>query len=367
MSTRQLRWGILGAANIARKNWEAILNSGNSVLTAVASRDEQRSLEFINECSRQVPMPTRPKALGSYEALLASPEVDAVYIPLPTGPRKEWVLKAAAAGKHVLCEKPCGSTLADLREMIDACESKGVQFMDGVMFMHSQRLNAIRAVLNDGKTVGRIRRMTSAFSFNGGDEFLKTNIRMHSQLEPHGCLGDLGWYCIRFGLWVMNWQLPREVSGRILSQSGKSDSPGPVPTEFSAEMLFEGGVSMSFYCSFLTENQEWVHISGDQGQLQVSDFVLPFFGSRACFETQQPNFRVDGSRFNMESRLTQHCVEEYSNNHTSSQETRLFRNFSTQVLSGKLERNWTEQAFKTQQVTEACLASARAGSALLKV
>ena len=367
MSQSKLRWGILGTAHIARKNWEAILNSGNAVLTAVASRDEAKSRRFIEECSRQASHPTPPRALGSYESLLASPDVDAVYIPLPTGPRKEWVLKAAAAGKHVLCEKPCGSNLQDLKEMIDACEKHRVQFMDGVMFMHSSRLDAIRAVLDDGKTVGAMKRIASAFSFNGGEGFLSENIRMHSQLEPHGCLGDLGWYCIRFGLWAMNWKLPREVSGRILSQVGRADSPNSVPTEFSAEMLFDGGHSQTFYCSFLTENQQWAHISGDKGALQVNDFVLPLFGSRASFESQQPHFSIDGCRFNMETRQRIHSVEEYSNNHTSSQETRLFRNFSAQILSGKLNQSWPDQAFKTQQVMEACLASARAGGGLLKI
>src|SRR6267142_4356937 len=118
---KSLRWGILGAANIARKNWKAIALSGNSVLNAVASRDLEKSKRFIADCYGQMPTPTPPKPLGSYEALLASENVDAVYIPLPTGLRKEWVLRSAAAGKHVVCEKPCAVSVADLSEMLDAC------------------------------------------------------------------------------------------------------------------------------------------------------------------------------------------------------------------------------------------------------
>ncbi|MBI1839259.1 MAG: Gfo/Idh/MocA family oxidoreductase [Verrucomicrobia bacterium] len=367
MTTRKIRWGILGSAHIARKNWEAILNSGNSTLAAVASRDRRRSQQFIDECSSQAPHPVAPKALGSYEELIASPDVDAVYIPLPTGVRKEWVMKAAAAKKHVLCEKPCAPTLADLRDMVDACKRHGVQFMDGVMFMHSRRLDAIRGVLNDGTTVGEIKRIASAFSFSGGADFLTENIRMHSQLEPHGALGDLGWYCIRFGLWVMNWRLPRQASGRILAQVGRPDSPTAVPTEFSGDLLFDDGVSMNFYCSFLTENQEWAHVSGSKGFLAVPDFVLPFFGSEAVFETNHPTFTVNGSRFNMETRLKRHVVQEYSNNHEGSQETNLFRNFSNQVLSGKLNASWAEMAYQTQQVMESCLASARSGGGMVDI
>src|SRR5215470_1007113 len=135
MSESKIRWGILGTANIARKNWKAIQLTGNSIVTAVASRDLERSRQFIADCQGHAPMGHEPEAFGSYERLLESDKVDAVYIPLPTGLRKEWVLRAAAAGKHVLCEKPCGLNAADVREMTEACRKNNVQFMDGVMYM----------------------------------------------------------------------------------------------------------------------------------------------------------------------------------------------------------------------------------------
>ena len=216
---KKLRFGFLSAANIGRKNWKAIFNSGNCVVTAVASRDLERSRQFIAECQRETPFENPPAPLGSYEELIASKNVDAIYFPLPTGLRKEWVLRAAAAGKHVICEKPCAVSAADLEEMISACRKNRVQFMDGVMFMHNPRLARVREVLDDGKSVGPIRRISSAFSFYPGEDFFRDNIRVDGRLEPTGCLGDLGWYCIRFALWTMNWQLPRTVTGRILSQS----------------------------------------------------------------------------------------------------------------------------------------------------
>src|SRR4051812_18248990 len=98
------RWGILGAAFIAHKNWQSIRDAGNASLVAVASREEERCRQFIAECQAQVPHPVVPEAIDSYEALLARGEIDAVYIPLPTGVRKEWVIRAAEAGKHVLVE-----------------------------------------------------------------------------------------------------------------------------------------------------------------------------------------------------------------------------------------------------------------------
>src|SRR5207244_5626602 len=100
-----------------------------------------------------------------------------VYIPIPTGVRKEWVLRAAAEGKHVLCEKPCSVTLADLEEMINACRRNRVQFMDGVMFMHSLRLTRLREMLDEGQSVGSLKRITSAFSYRASPQDLAANIR----------------------------------------------------------------------------------------------------------------------------------------------------------------------------------------------
>ena len=101
------RWGILSTAGIARKNWQAIHNSGNGTIVAVASRDAAKAQQFIDECQADVSFATAPEAIGGYDELLGRDDIDAVYIPLPTGLRKEWVIKAAQAGKHVMCEKPC--------------------------------------------------------------------------------------------------------------------------------------------------------------------------------------------------------------------------------------------------------------------
>jgi len=225
----KLRWGILGTAHIARKNWRGIWHSGNATVTAVASRAAARSQEFVNECQREKPFDHVPVALGSYEELIESPDVDAIYFPIPTGLRKEWVVRAANAGKHVLCEKPCAGTVADLREMLEACAANRVQFMDGVMFMHNPRLDRVRRALADETAFGKLKRVTSHFSFLAPEEFNRANIRGDATLEPLGCLGDLGWYNIRFTLWALNWQMPREVTARILScgPRTKTGNSGP--------------------------------------------------------------------------------------------------------------------------------------------
>jgi predicted dehydrogenase len=354
----KLRWGILGAAEIARKNWKAIQLTGNSAVTAVASRDPDRARQFIAQCQSEAPMENVPTAFDSYEELLASNSVDAVYIPLPTGVRKEWVLRAAQAGKHVLSEKPCAPTVADLEEMLEACRRNNVQFMDDVMFVHSQRFSKLREVLDDGQNIGKIRRIESAFSFPGSQDFFAGNIRMHSELEPLGCLGDLGWYCIRLALWAMNWEMPLEVTGRLLSEGRAQRSPAAVPTEFSGELIFKNGVSAGFYCSFKTALQQTATISGTNGYAQLSDFVLPFAGEEMSFELRRSEFRVKGCDFHMHTESKTIRIPESSHGRKDSQETNSFRNFANQVLSGKLNEAWPEAALKTQKVVCACLDSA---------
>ncbi len=169
MTNKHCRWGILGAAFIARKNWQAIREAGNATLVAVASRELVRAQAFIDECQASAPHAVVPEAMGSYEALLARPDIDAVYIPLPTGLRKEWVIRAAQAGKHVLVEKPVGCHAAEVEEIIAACEQHRVQFMDGVMFMHGRRLQRMRDVLD--LKVGNIRHIASQFSFMSDADF----------------------------------------------------------------------------------------------------------------------------------------------------------------------------------------------------
>lgn len=362
MAGSTVRWGILGSAFIARKNWRSIWNSGNATLTAVASRSVDRAEEFIADCQRYSPFERKPTACGTYQELLERDDVDAVYIPLPTGIRCEWVVKAAEAGKHVVCEKPCGANVGEVEKMLEACRKNRVQFMDGVMFMHSRRLEKIREVLDDGKSVGQLKRIASHFSFLAPEDFRSQNIRVSSHLEPHGCLGDLGWYNVRFTLWAMKWQMPKQVTGRLIAQHGRSDSPAPVPMEFSAELLFPGDVSASFYCSFLTGHQQWAHLSGSHGYLSVQDFVVPFFGGESAFELNSPELEFDGPFFNMVSHPRRMAVTEYSNGFGSSQETNLFREFSRIVSSGELQPKWGAIALQTQQVIDACLASALNGS-----
>jgi predicted dehydrogenase len=242
-----------------------------------------------------------------------------------------------------LCEKPCGGTVADVREMIEACQRNRVQFMDGVMFMHNPRLDRIRQALENESAFGSIRRITSHFSFCSDENFRVANIRSDAALEPLGCLGDLGWYCIRFALWTMNWQMPQEVSGRTISQASSEKSQSAVPFDFSGELFFQNNVSSGFFCSFLSAYSNWAAVTGTKGHLRVPDFVLPKNSSHGALE--------------IDNVLSDDLIV----NPATAQDANMIRAFATQIQSGKLNQTWPEWAVKTQIVVNACLDSARTG------
>jgi predicted dehydrogenase len=360
----KVRWGFVSTATIGHKNWQAVKLSGNGVVSGVASRDKQAAGQFIDDCQSWCPYERPATAFGSYRELIESDTVDAIYLPLPTGLRKEWVIAAASAGKHVLCEKPCAASHEDLTEMVEACRANGVQFMDGVMFMHTGRLKRLRATVEDGSSIGQLKRIACQFSFCADEEWLQTNIRVDSNLEPQGCVGDLGWYCIRFILFHMDWKLPERIHASVLTERQRPGSPRPVPLEFSAELFFENGVSAAFYCSFITHHQQWANLSGNRGYVHVNDFVLPYKGDTATFEVSNADFVMNQCDFEMLDHRRTVTTSEAGNSAANSQESNLFRVFNELVLNGTPDQRWAEYSLKTQQVMDACLETARERSAV---
>ena len=351
------RWGILSTAGIAKKNWRAIAKSQTGTVAAVASRRVEAADAFIEECQASCPQLQKPDALGSYEALLDRSDIDAVYIPLPTGLRKEWIIAAAEKGKHVLAEKPTALSAQDLEQILAVCKRNKVQFMDGVMFMHSARLPMLRQSLDDGDSIGDIRRIVCHFSFFGGGDFSQKNIRVDSDLEPFGCLGDLGWYCIRFLLWANRWQLPTNIVANCIRSLKGSQSEKSVPADFSAELEFPNGSTGSFYCSFLTGNQQWVHISGTKGNVFIKDFVLPHFGSEVAYDVEKPQFVVNGCDFHMQEHTRRVSVDEYASGYAPAQEINMFETFNKLVTSKTLDPQWGDISLATQKVLDQCFGS----------
>lgn len=303
-----------------------------------------------------------PKAFGSYQALLDSDEIDAVYIPLPTTLHKEWATAAARAGKHVLCEKPVGVAAAEVEEIVAACAAARVQFMDGVMFMHHRRLGAVRARLADREAFGEVRHVGLNFCFSASPEFAATDIRFDPACEPLGCLGDLGWYCVRFALWVYEWEKPEAVTCIYHTISDKGSK---LPTSCTATLKFQGGKSAGFHCSFESCFTQTATIFGVHQRLDLDDFVLELCPERTHFtHTLTAGLQDTARRVVTESET--HHVED------CCQEVEMIKTFADLVIKVKEqhaepELSWGNYSLQTQQVLDACIQSADRNGLLVNV
>lgn len=354
MSDARVRFGFMSTAAITAKNRRAIAVAKEAVtLTAVGSRDVKRAEEWAEAASKDGFAVT---AHGSYEALLADPNCDAIYMPLPCSLHVEWVLKAAAAGKHVLVEKPTAVSLQQLEDMITACRKAGVLFMDGTMFSHCSRLAKMSPYVLDGG-MGPLRRAVSGFSFLADDEWLATNIRTKKALEPFGSLGDLGWYQLRFALWARGWELPTSVS--CVSHSTNADG---VPLDVTGTVVWaRDGFKMTFDCSFLMPFRQWVEVVGTTGVLKLDDFVITR-SHKSCEFTVVTDPRLDETHSNVLGERKD--VELLDVN----QEADMFRDFAAAVAAGPAAHvQWAKQSLLTQAVLDACQASVDAAGASVPV
>lgn len=201
MSTRKIKWGILGTATIAKNHTiPGMAEAVNCELYAIAGRNSEKVEEFQKNFGFQ-------KAYLSYDELLDDPEIEAVYIPLPNQLHKEWVLKAAKKKKHILCEKPLSGTYADTHEMIEACEKEGVLLMEAFAYLHS---NAIEEVIKkvQNHVIGKPVLIEAAFVVKKWDA---ANIRMRKETFG-GTTYDQGCYMISLLLKMLE-EMPDTVKG----------------------------------------------------------------------------------------------------------------------------------------------------------
>ena len=189
---RKIKWGVLGTANIARGcTIPGMRLAENCELYAIAGRSLEKAERFRAEFGFE-------KAYGSYKALLADPAVEAVYIPLPNTLHHEWVVKAAKAGKHILCEKPLAPSAKEAAEMQSAARENGVLLMEAFAYLHTPLIDAIRVELTQG-AIGEVRYLENAFVTSDYDI---SNIRMRRETLG-GSLYDLGCYCISQAIWLL--------------------------------------------------------------------------------------------------------------------------------------------------------------------
>jgi xylose dehydrogenase (NAD/NADP) len=245
----KLRFGVLSTANIGKNQVNpAIRASRNAELLAVASRDLDRAREFAAAGSI-------PRYYDAYEALIADPDIDAVYIPLPNSMHREWTIRAAEKGKHVLCEKPLATSVADVREMRAAAAANNIILMEAFMYRFHPRTIKLLECAASG-AAGEIRMIRSAFTVKIARP---DNIRFLSELGG-GCLFDLGCYCVD-----VSRSLARAEP--VEAQAFAEWNEQGVDTQLVGTLRFPGGVYAHFDCSFLLERREFAEAVGKDGAL----------------------------------------------------------------------------------------------------
>lgn len=254
-SSSKLRWGVLSTAKIARTTViPAIRGSELGEVVAIASREPGRADAAATELGIA-------KAYGSYEALLAADDVDAVYIPLPNHLHAEWTMKAADASKHVLCEKPLTLDAAEARRVITHCEAAGVVLQEAFMYRFHPQWLRTKELVREGR-IGELRAVQTWFSYFNDDP---DNIRNIAAFGG-GALMDIGCYPISVARFLFDVE-PDDVQA-----VAHHDSVSGVDTLTSAMMRF-GTAHATFSVSTRAEPYQRVHVVGTEGRIEVE---IPF-------------------------------------------------------------------------------------------
>jgi len=250
-----VRWGVLSTAKIGiDKVIPATAAAERCEVVAIASRDLERARAAASELGIA-------RAFGSYEDLLADPDVDAVYNPLPNHLHAEWTIAAARAGKHVLCEKPLATTSADAERMIQACEAEGVLLMEAFMYRLHPTWEAVTSLVASGR-IGELKTVQSWFSYFNDDPGDIRNL-----VETGGgALYDIGCYCVNLSRMLFGAE-PERVGGSVLRD------PVMGIDVLTSGILDFGDVVATFTCSTRAEPDQRVHIYGTEGRISLE---IPF-------------------------------------------------------------------------------------------
>jgi predicted dehydrogenase len=251
-----VRWGVLGAASIAtRRVIPGMQQSHLSRVVAIASRDPAKARAAADALGIE-------RAYGSYEELLADPDVEAVYNPLPNHLHVPWSVRAAEAGKHVLCEKPIALTAAEARELLAARERTGVQIGEAFMVRTHPQWRDVRALLAEGR-IGELRLITGHFSYSRRDP---ADVRNRVEWGG-GALLDVGCYPITMSRWLYGAE-PAEAVGVL-----ERDPEFGVDRLASAMLRFPDGAQATFSVGGQIVHYQRMQLLGTRGRIEVE---IPF-------------------------------------------------------------------------------------------
>src|SRR3954468_20871445 len=260
MEQSKVRWGVLSTSNIGRRAvLPAIQRSSNGELLAVASRAADKARGFADELGI-------PRAYASYEQLLADPEIEAVYIPLPNSLHREWTIKAAEAGKHILCEKPLGLTAAECAEMEAAARQHGVLLMEAFMYRFHPQTERVIELIRQG-AIGEPGLIHAAFTFRLTNP---ANIRLQADLGG-GSLMDVGCYCANVSRTLFGAE-PLEA------QAFARWSAGGVDEQMIGNLRFASGGYAQFDSALTLARREMYQVAGTEGVIEAPVAFLPGHG-----------------------------------------------------------------------------------------
>lgn len=248
--TNQVRWGLLSTARINERLIPAIRAAGRSELVGVASRDRAKAISYAEKWGIS-------RAFGSYEAMLADPEIDAVYISLPNGYHCEWSVKAADAGKHVLCEKPLALTVEEVDRMADAARRNGVVLQEAAMYRYHPQTHKVKELVSQG-AIGEVRVIQGIFSFT---LFNRPDVRLDPEIGG-GSLWDIGSYPVSFARTMLGANPVEVFAWQVTGDEG-------VDMTFTGQMRFAGGAVAQFMSSFQAVPRWQVEILGSNGRITL--------------------------------------------------------------------------------------------------
>jgi predicted dehydrogenase len=251
MSTKSLRWGILGTGNIATQFAAGVNASKRCKLSAVGSR----SAESANAFAAAFDVPA---AVGSYAEMIARTDVDAVYVSLPNSMHTEWTLRALAAGKHVLCEKPFAMNVPDTNEMFDTAQRAGLVLVEAFMYRSHPLMHAVLRAIRSGE-IGEVRLVRSSFCYRTTK--IDGNVRFSPQLGG-GVLMDVGCYCV---------SLARLIAGEdpVLTRAVAHRHASGVDDQVAATLAFPSGILSTFTCSMIAQADNTASICGSEGYIEI--------------------------------------------------------------------------------------------------
>ncbi|HEY1922016.1 MAG TPA: Gfo/Idh/MocA family oxidoreductase [Tepidisphaeraceae bacterium] len=247
----KLRWGIIGTGNIASQFARGVATSHRGSVTAVGSRQKKSAEEFARNH-------TIPRAFGTYESLIADPEIDAIYNSLPNAFHADWTIRALKAGKHVLCEKPLAMNAAEAEEMFDVSRKTGRILIEAFMYRsHPQTLALVETVKSGA--IGPLRLIRTSFCYR--TRSITGNVRFQRNLGGGGLM-DIGCYCINFA------RLFAGAEPTAIHAVANFHSTG-VDDVAAGTLVFPNNIVSSFTCGMSLHADNTAYLCGEEGFIEV--------------------------------------------------------------------------------------------------